>query len=168
MKNQNGFSLLEVAFALIIIGVGFTTLLQFFPHALRTGQIARDESAQTLFANAVFSKLNQKAMETVEWNKWKADDWIEEVCDFKPWQQGTAATPFRVESSSLSHIKEFKDRGVGAYLMVVGRSRNGKIVHATLWSTPHDVAKVTGKEKQMEILKQGTAFHSEFYFMGDQ
>ena len=173
MKKQNGFNLIEVALALVIVGIGFTALLQIFPHALRAGRIAREESAQTLFANALFSRLSQKAMETTIWDDWKEDDWIKDVCDFKLWQK--TAAPLSVATSRHEHIKEFHKLGVGSYLVVVKRSPNKKTVSVTLWSTHHDVGQIDdgqvaagtdAAKVKLALVKLGVAFHTELYYMG--
>ena len=152
-----GFSLIEVALALMVIGLGFTAMLQLFPHALREGQIARAESVQVLFANKVFAELRNKAMETDDWDDWKKDDWLEEVC------------VIHNPANNPAPSKNFKDLGtfdgVQSYLVLVMRNPNKTLVRVTLWSSQYDTT-IISVDKGLELVKRGTGFYTEFYYMG--
>ena len=160
MQKQKGFSLIEVALALLIVGVGFTALLQIFPHALREGQVARAESAQVLFASKVFSELRTKALETTNWEDWKRDDWLRSVCEIS-----TPEDP--LPSRNFNNLGDFN--GVASYLVIVKRNDSKTLVRVTLWSSQYDTALPSVPlDKRLNLVKRGTAFYTEFYYLGDE
>jgi len=163
--HKRGFSLIEVAVALMVVGLGLTALLRMFPHSLRESQKAKDDSAQTIFSDFVFSALRARA-EELSWNN-----------PAKPndnWLHATHAHLLKVDNN-LTLVAgqptpppgDFKDLGVGSYLLELKRNPSGTIISATLWCTRLDVTVAGGSlEKKVDLLKQKTAYYSEFFYLG--
>ena len=161
-KPSSGFSLIEVALALMVVGLGFTTLLQMFPNALRMGQVARIESVQTLFANDMIAKLRAEAVNINTWADWNNDNWIKDVCgDFSTWKGSSVICA--VDDPDLVN------QGMGSYMVRLGRE--GKTIRVTLWCAQQDVTKIGGSEaaqKREALIRNGVSFYTELYFLGDQ
>ena len=172
--NKTGFSLIEVAIALLVVGVGFTALLQLFPHALRAGQLSKAESAQVLFASAVFSALRNKALETTDFDDWTKDNWLKSVCDIsepinpdiKPLKESDL-TEQHCPRKNFNYVGNYE--GVASYLMNVRRNEAKTLVRITLWSSQYDTTLTTvPKLNRLELMKRSTAFYTEFYYMGKE
>ena len=173
-RPSGGFSLIEVALALFIMGIGFSTLLQMFPHSLRAGQIARAESAQTHFANAVFSMLRQKAMNTTNWDNWIKLNWIGDVCAYNSGLPSDAVPSNDFQKmKNLYGMNNSEDFDVGSYMVYVSQNANKTVVSVIMWSSQHDVTEISGSNinkglMQNELIRQGASFYTEFYFMGEK
>jgi len=163
--GRRGFSLIEVAVALMVVGLGLTALLKMFPHSLRESQKAQDDSAQTLFSDYVFSALRARAGELSSWGDNTANDWLvtANLLNVPGWfetggiKAGVPGTP----------PPEFRDLGVGSYLLRLDRNESRTIIRATLWSTRFNVGAISDNDAKMDLLtRQKTAYYSEFFYLG--
>ena len=57
MKSSRGFTLIEVAIALAIVGIGVTTVLQLFSGGLRMEYSATTRAKAVLYARALFDDV---------------------------------------------------------------------------------------------------------------
>jgi hypothetical protein len=66
MKNKNkaGFSLTEIAMALMVIGLGMTAVLAIFPVALNMNTSSTQKARMTLLGEEIFSELRASALST--------------------------------------------------------------------------------------------------------
>jgi prepilin-type N-terminal cleavage/methylation domain-containing protein len=70
-RRRNGFSLVEVTLALLVISVGMLSLFSLFPAGLRENILSRADLRQAAFAEYVFSRLEARAGEIAgDWDKW--------------------------------------------------------------------------------------------------
>jgi len=164
--DKRGFSLIEVAVALVVVGLGLTALLRMFPYSLQESQKAKDDSSQTLFSSVVFSALRARASE-LTWdatggNNWLNDSHLLNVGGFTL-VAGTPSPP----------PPELKDLGVGSYLLLLRRNDANTIICATLWCTRFDVTATSNtnpggasEDRRTSLLKQRTAYYSEFFYLG--
>jgi prepilin-type N-terminal cleavage/methylation domain-containing protein len=56
-KTRRGFTLVEVALALLVVAVGLTAMLGLFPVGLKENQRAIDEARSAMFAEEVFNSI---------------------------------------------------------------------------------------------------------------
>ena len=56
-RHANGFTLVEVALALLVISIGLLTVFALFPAAMQSNKQALDDTAAALFAQEVFNGL---------------------------------------------------------------------------------------------------------------
>lgn len=68
--NQNGFSLVEVTMALLIVGVGLVALLGLFPSGLDAASSSMNDIRASTFANEVFNSY--RAIATFAPEEWPA------------------------------------------------------------------------------------------------
>lgn len=57
MKNEQGFTLLEVLIAVAILGVGIMAIMQLFPASLNQSRLAAERTAAATAANSELSRL---------------------------------------------------------------------------------------------------------------
>lgn len=57
MKNEHGFTLLEVLIALGIIGIGIIAAMQLFPSSLKQARMAAERTAAANVANSELGRL---------------------------------------------------------------------------------------------------------------
>lgn len=62
--KRAGFTLVEIALALLVVSVGLVAVMGLFPTGLSTNRQALDETQAVLFAEEVFSGLQASAMVT--------------------------------------------------------------------------------------------------------
>ena len=58
-KKNNGFSLIEIMVAILIIGTTFIGLLQAFPYAMKINKTAENQTIASYLAQAKLEELNQ-------------------------------------------------------------------------------------------------------------
>jgi prepilin-type N-terminal cleavage/methylation domain-containing protein len=61
---RRGFTLIEVALALMVVGVGLLAVFQLFPAGLRAGFDATAETRAAQFADMVFNGMRARAADT--------------------------------------------------------------------------------------------------------
>jgi len=57
MRNEHGFTLLEVLIAIAILGVGIMAIMQLFPASLNQSRLAAERTAAATAANSELSRL---------------------------------------------------------------------------------------------------------------
>jgi type II secretion system protein I len=57
MKNEHGFTLLEVLIALAIVGIGIIAVMQLFPSSLKQARMAAERTAAANVANSELGQL---------------------------------------------------------------------------------------------------------------
>jgi prepilin-type N-terminal cleavage/methylation domain-containing protein len=70
--GRNGFTLVEVSLAVLVVALGILTVFALFPSGLRS---AEDEVADTragLFAETVFSRMRGGVDELTLWSEWSS------------------------------------------------------------------------------------------------
>ena len=60
-RNKLGFSLVEVAFAVLVVGLGCLTIFSLFPSGLRMANADQADTKSALFVDRVFSGLHSNA-----------------------------------------------------------------------------------------------------------
>lgn len=73
-RGREGFSLVEVNLALLVVGIGLISLLGLFPIGLRQGNMAISDTAQAAFADLALSRLHANALTITNWTRWSSDD----------------------------------------------------------------------------------------------
>lgn len=73
-KNREGFSLIEVCLAIVLIAAGLLVVFSLFPAGMREGEIAQNETHAAMFADYVMSGIIAKSMSISNWNDWQAID----------------------------------------------------------------------------------------------
>lgn len=68
-SDKRGFSLTEIALALLVIGVGMTAILAVFPVALNLGANSTQQARMILLGEEILSELRVKAMDP-QYNDW--------------------------------------------------------------------------------------------------
>lgn len=71
---RGGFTLIEINLTLLVIGVGLVALLGLFPVGLRQANLATADTAQSTFADHVFSVLRAEAVSITNWAEWAKFD----------------------------------------------------------------------------------------------
>lgn len=66
-RSRRGFSLVEVALALLVVSVGILGAFSLFPAGLKTNQEAIDDAQATLFSNLVFEHMRAMAQISNYW-----------------------------------------------------------------------------------------------------
>jgi prepilin-type N-terminal cleavage/methylation domain-containing protein len=67
---RRGFTLIEVALALMVVGVGLLAVFQLFPAGLRAGFDATAETRAAQFADMVFNGMRARAADTANPLNW--------------------------------------------------------------------------------------------------
>ena len=67
---RQGFSLMEVNIALLLVAVGLMGLLSLFPVGLRQSTLAASDTAQAAFADQVFNAMRANASTITNMNVW--------------------------------------------------------------------------------------------------
>lgn len=67
---KKGFTLMEVCLVMLVFAIAISTILAFFPVALRQGNSAVTDSVVTSFADYVLNSLQANAAK-MEWEKWE-------------------------------------------------------------------------------------------------
>ena len=166
LLQRRGFSLIEVCIALLVAGVGYLALLQILPHGLRQSTQATEASAQSIFAQTVFSAMRAGAAELDTWSDWE-DNWSNANSKFSR----TVDYKFKFDEPALvtdmlQGVQDKASFGVTSYLLLTKRDANNRIFRVTLWSTSHDISKITDANLKERIVKGGPAFYTEFVFQG--
>jgi len=173
--RSHGFSLIEVALALLVVGMGFASLLSFLPHGLRASRMTVEESAQNSFAQAVFGAIRVQSMQKrtrADWNAWINQ--IENAKQFQDlfqglnarldtavwvggpngWDNNTAASNISLGTAAAPEF------GVKSYYIRTQRSDDGLTYKVTLWSTTLET------QNAVLVRNKGTCYFTEFKFMG--
>ena len=69
---KKGFTLMEVCLVMLVFAIAISTILAFFPVALRQGNSAVTDSVVTSFADYVLNSLQANAAK-MEWDDWGGD-----------------------------------------------------------------------------------------------
>jgi len=160
--TRRGFSLVEVAIALLLVGMGFTALLQMFPHALRASKLTREDTTQTFFANAMFTELRASAAAR-PWSDWNTPQTVDGI-------KAPHQNFLKIDNVSLTlntpSIPPLKLRGlgVGTYRLLAEMDEGNTIIRVTLWCTPREADKISDPGKQMELVLSGMSYYTELYY----
>lgn len=72
-QRRQGFSLMEVNVALLLVAVGLMGLLSLFPVGLRQSTLATSDTAQAAFVDQVFNAMRANASTVTNWSDWSDD-----------------------------------------------------------------------------------------------
>lgn len=137
-NSRGGFSLVEVALALLVAAVGLLSVMSLFPVGLDSSKKAIDEAQCALFADEIFSgiraKMNMRttpwsAIDTVEVGAPAPDMWLNgDTIRFRANASGTNVYAYRYESAMVDYAVR--------YVMTVGDGprANTKYLRLTLWN----------------------------------
>ena len=70
-KSGEGFSLVEVNLAILLVALGMLALFGLFPAGLREADLAMTDTHEALFADYVLSGLEANASTSTTWSVWK-------------------------------------------------------------------------------------------------
>ena len=146
MKKQ-GFSLVEVSLAILLIGIGLLTLFSLFPVALKESELAIEHTQEAMFADHVLSGIEGNAMGITSWTNWQAGigfvDDIYPICtsgmvrdvhnryvDFPEAGAGADARPVRYQVSITAGA-----RGRKSVRLAVRSGRYGVFTNAQVFNT---------------------------------
>lgn len=158
--SKRAFSLMEVSVALLVVGVGFSALLQLLPFGLRESKTAVDDSAQAVFAQMVFSTVRSRAMRITSWSEWKRESNFTDLPKVSIEEFG-----YEYEFNKPAYMDAAEHLGIRSYYIETRRDENDRILRMTVWSTPFDTSTLSDDEAEMDLIKSGAAFYTEFMFM---
>ncbi len=69
-KSKEGFTLIEVNMALLIIAIGLLSIFSLFPEGLRLSAHARDDTRQSFFADMIFGMIQGNADNIQDFSNW--------------------------------------------------------------------------------------------------
>jgi prepilin-type N-terminal cleavage/methylation domain-containing protein len=113
VRRRQGFSLVEVCLALLVVGMGLTAVLGLFPSGLRSSEESTGDTRAGLFADYVFGRIAANADGITDWSKWSAfeecsNSLIQEVVlpgDFAPPSDGHLSNPRNFPDSSTLQLR---------------------------------------------------------------
>ena len=136
--RKSGFSLVEVALAMLVASVGLMSVMALFPSSMESGKKAIDEAQCALFAEEIFAGFQSKMSLTgTTWNSinnleigapapdmWNNGDDIE----FRANHSGTNIYQYKYEPELLDYAVR--------YVMTVGDSSapGVKYMRLTIWN----------------------------------
>lgn len=68
--NRDGFSLVEVCIALLVLSVGVFSLFAIFPAGLKESESGVADTHEAMFADRILSAFEGKASNMTNWNDW--------------------------------------------------------------------------------------------------
>lgn len=69
-RARDGFTLMEVNVALLLLAIGLLGLLSLFPVGLRQSSQASSDTAQAAFASGVLNAIRANASTVTDWSAW--------------------------------------------------------------------------------------------------
>lgn len=175
-RCRNGFSLVEVNLAILLVALGMVTLFGLFPAGLREGESAVKDTQVALFADFVMGGLRANASTITNWNDWRTmrtpplpahfriavveDIGSVSLVTHDPQRDpppGTVSGPVSFSGGDLHYILELRGDDYRDAAPTVSRRRT-----ASLW-----VMSGTYVTKDVSIFKsQARFFYTEFFFLG--
>ncbi len=71
--NKSGFSLVEVALAVLLVGIGLTTIFALFPLGLQQSDGAIQDTQEAMFVDYVFNTIEGNCLTNTSWTVWSDD-----------------------------------------------------------------------------------------------
>jgi len=68
--SRSGFTLIEVSFAVLVIGLGLLSVFALFPTGVRFSEDSIADTRAGLFAETVFNKMRSNADTLTTWDSW--------------------------------------------------------------------------------------------------
>ena len=73
-KPQSGFTLIEVALAVLVMGLGLLSVFSLFPSGVRFSEDSVSDTRAGLFADTVFNQMRIRADSVTNWSDWEIAD----------------------------------------------------------------------------------------------
>jgi len=70
MHCEGGFTLVEVALAVLVVGIGLLAIFGLFPSGLRSAEDATADTRCGLFAETVLNGMRGRALSVTNWDDW--------------------------------------------------------------------------------------------------
>lgn len=74
--KKSGFTLIEVSFAVLIVGLGLLTVFSLFPSGLRMAEVDLADTKCALFSQRVFSGMHANALAMTNAATWTNDTFL--------------------------------------------------------------------------------------------
>ena len=71
-RNNTGFTLVEIALALLVLGIGILSVVALFSSGLDANSKATEETQAALFADNVLNGLRSQSLRAAESNTWES------------------------------------------------------------------------------------------------
>lgn len=68
--QKSGFTLVEVALAVLVVGLGLLAIFGLFPSGLRSVESSTGDTRSGLFAEVAFNGMRGRAAEVTGWGNW--------------------------------------------------------------------------------------------------
>ncbi len=81
--NKEAFTLVEVALATLVVGLGLLTIFSLFPSGLRAAEEATGDTRCGLFAEVMMNGLQANGMSVTNWDDWCDRSWMYGELRFK-------------------------------------------------------------------------------------
>ena len=155
VARRDGFSLMEVSMAVLLVGVALLALFSLFPLGLRESDLAVADTHETQFAEHILSSLEGNAADILEWPTWRDSFNTEVVKEVYPVSTQLSAT-------GLNRGKEFPEGNTDRqmrYELTIERvaGTGSRVWQARLWVK-------SGRYGNFEEKKQ--LFVSQFVYQG--
>lgn len=154
-KRGEGFSLVEVCLALMVLALGLLSLFTLFPSGLKSTESASGETRISLFAENVLGGISANASTVTTWLVWSNDTRFKTaaLADLVPavFQTGLTGTPRTVEFPVSSGQTNLRYR-----LDVTNRSSDRRLRYVTLQAEPGRVGSFMAPH----------TFYTELYYGG--
>jgi len=114
MTNKSGFSLVEVALAVLLVAIGLTSIFALFPLGLQQSDGAIQDTQEAMFADYVLNTIEGNCLSITNWAHWNPPSAIP-VADFSTF---VAKAIDKIDPDLVPGIGSWQDYTVAG---VVGR-----------------------------------------------
>lgn len=76
VTGRAGFTLVEVALAVLVVGLGLLAIFGLFPSGLRSAEDATADTRSGLFAETLLNGMRGRAMSVTNWDDWCDRAWM--------------------------------------------------------------------------------------------
>jgi prepilin-type N-terminal cleavage/methylation domain-containing protein len=116
--GRTGFTLIEVALAVLVVGVGLLAVFSLFPSGLRSAEEGAADTKCGLFADTILNGMQGNAATITNWNDW---------CNGATFR-GDVLAGLLVTTSSVAKVIAFPDGGTGKnrYTLTIDTSNSNR------------------------------------------
>lgn len=150
-RARDGFSLMEVNIALLVVGIGLVSLLGLFPVGLRESAMATADTVQATVAEHVLSQIRANAMLLTNWSDWTAAKLGDGIL-----VGGVTVTPNDAECKATDYLGAERNTVRCKLLIEEVPNYGGIVMRATLQVS----------DRPAGTMDREPYYYTEFVFMG--